>query len=424
MVNDFNQEYPNLLINENDSFYQKYSGVIGEVGKEKLEELLVRKTAIIRSEIISKHLLSENLHVLLSNGCSIYAGSKAINKTDVSKCKSLLQNAQNDHFPQLSSLINKLAAEKPEVALDRLYEIKMYCSNVLEDQSAEEWIDNFIKQYKSSFVEEFVNTIDYRKNNLHKLFLKRLLSRSVKLKRVNLFTLNYDLLIEKSAEEIGISLNNGFSGFHYRVFMPSVFHQDIHINTPDGNKSLAKSINLFKLHGSLSWKFDDTKPPYGITEIQYDFSDDGKMENFQPECIIYPVQSKKKHSLDLPYSEMFRQFIEFVNKPNSTLLVMGYSFLDEHVNDIITNALTNPGFNMIVFSFLEESDPLISDYQRKLFERSREDSRITIFSGPILGNFEYIVKFLIPYVDDTDFDAVLFNTYRNLKGENPYDSRR
>lgn len=121
---------------------------------------------------------------------------------------------------------------------------------------------------------------------------------------------------------------------------------------------------------------------------------------------------------------MFRQFIEFVNKPNSTLLVMGYSFLDEHVNDIITNALTNPGFNMIVFSFLEESDPLISDYQRKLFERSREDSRITIFSGPILGNFEYIVKFLIPYVDDTDFDAVLFNTYRNLKGENPYDSRR
>lgn len=420
LVKDFNEQYSNILFGKEESFYEKYSGIIEPVGKENLEELLIKKTEIIRSEVLSKYLLSENLHVLMSNGCSIYAGSKAINQSEESKCKYLLKNARLEDQPQITMLINKLIVEKPEVALDRLFEIKMYCSNVLENKDAVVWIDEFIKQYKTSFIEEFVNTIDYRKNSLHKLFLKRLLARSLKLKKVNLFTLNYDLLIEKSAEEIGISLNNGFSGFHYRVFMPSIFYQDFHINNSDGNKSHAKSMNLFKLHGSLSWKFDDSKPPYGITELQYDFSEDGGMKLFLPECIIYPVQNKKKHSLDLPYSEMFRQFIEFVNKPNSTLLVMGYSFLDEHVNDIITNALTNPGFNMIVFSFLDENDPIISDYQKKLFERSREDSRIIIFSGQILGNFEYIVKFLIPYADDTNFDAILFNTYKNLKGENSY----
>lgn len=413
---DFNEHIANLLNNKGDEFYEKYP-TVKHVGTDDLEQILVKKTEAIRSEIISKYLLSENLHVLISNGCSIYAGSKAINKNEETKCKALLRNAEFHDEPQITELIIKLADEKPEVALDRLYEIKMYCTNVLCKEKSMNWIDNFIVEYKNNFIEEFVNTIDYRKNHLHKLFLKRLLARSIKLKRVNLFTLNYDLLIEKSAEEIGVSLNNGFSGFHYRVFMPSIFHQDFHINNSDGNKSQTKSMNLFKLHGSLSWKFDDSKPPYGITEQQYDFSESGEVKTILPECIIYPVQSKKKHSLDLPYSEMFRQFIEFVNKPSSTLLIIGYSFLDEHVNDIITNALTNPGFNMIVFSYQDENNPLLSEYQKKLFERSREDSRITIFSGPILGNFEYIVKFLIPYADDSNFDAVLFNTYMNLKGD-------
>lgn len=418
-IKDFAENYSELLNNKWEKFQRKYP-TIKQIGLEVLEQLLIKKTEVIRSEILSKYLLSEHLHVLMSNGCSIYAGSKAINQTDESKCKTLLRNAQFQDEPQITDIIQKLVDEKPEVALDRLYEIKMYCANVLKKELSSNWIDDFIIQYKNSFIEEFVNTIDYRKNYLHKLFLKRILARSIKLKRVNLFTLNYDLLIEKSAEEMGISLNNGFSGFHYRVFMPSIFHQDFHINSPDGIKAQTKSMNLFKLHGSLSWRFDDSKPPYGITEQQYDFAENGEMKTILPECIIYPVQSKKKHSLDLPYSEMFRQFIEFVNKPSSTLLIMGYSFLDEHVNDIITNALTNPSFNMIVFSYLDENSPHISEYQKRLFERSREDSRIIIFSGNILGNFEYIVKFLIPYADDTNFDAVLFNTYKNLKGDHSH----
>ncbi|MFI2859358.1 hypothetical protein ACH6EH_19975 [Paenibacillus sp. JSM ZJ436] len=247
VIDDFTYHFSSLINNKGEEFYGKYPSV-KHASIEDLEQLLVKKTEVIRSEIISKYLLSENLHVLMSNGCSIYAGSKAINQTEESQCKTHLLNAVFNNEPQITELINKLVNEKPEVALDRLYEIKMYCANVLQKEESSIWIDEFIVQYKNKFIEEFVNTIDYRKNHLHKLFLKRLLARSIKLKRVNLFTLNYDLLIEKSAEEIGISLNNGFAGFHYRVFMPSIFHQDFHINNSDGNKSqTGLSISLCKL---------------------------------------------------------------------------------------------------------------------------------------------------------------------------------
>lgn len=112
---------------------------------------------------------------------------------------------------------------------------------------------------------------------------------------------------------------------------------------------------------------------------------------------------------------MFRQFIEFINKPNSTLVIMGYSFLDEHINDIITNALSNPDFNLIVFSYQDINDKNLSPYLENLISRSQDDSRISIFLGAVLGNFEYIVKYLIPYPYDSDSDKVVYETFQKLK---------
>lgn len=401
-----------ILFKYDDPLFRKENPEYFDIKKEDYEKLLVQPTEIIRNEILSKYLLSENLHFLISNGCSIYSGSKAINALEENEDKKLLRNFKfkcKVKNKELENVINNLEKERPEKALDRLYEIKLYCENILTCETSCKELTEFINEYKKNFIENYVFTIDYSKNSYHKSILKRIISRNSKLNKVNIFTLNYDILIEKTAEEMGIIINNGFTGFHNRVFNPSSFHLDIHFNNSDGAKYFSKSINLFKLHGSLSWKLDETKPPYGITEIQIEKVND---EKIIPDCIIYPVQTKKKHSLDLPYSEMFRQFIELVNKPSSTLIIMGYSFLDEHVNDIITNALSNPSFNLIIFSFLDEYEA--EDYLKILFERSKYDSRITIFSGKILGNFEYIAKFLIPYIQENSFEEKLRETFKVL----------
>ncbi|RSK49678.1 SIR2 family protein [Bacillus canaveralius] len=420
----FHENLVNILQgNFNSEFFSERSINKEEQVIDNIKELLKKKTQTIRNDILNKYLQSENLHVLMSNGCSMYAGSKAINAEDKQEHNMLLEsfkfteNVSNQ--AELEAAIHGLANKRPEQALDSLYEMYSYYVNVIHNTPIHSDLELLVENFKRLFMKNFVLTVNYNINHLHKTFLKKLVSRGSKVKKANIFTLNYDLLIEKTAEELGIHVNNGFVGFHYRSFNPSSFHLDTHLQYSDGGKTFTKGINLFKLHGSLSWIFDNNKPPYGISEKQFNFeklAEDEDEINI-PDCIIYPVQSKKTYSLDLPYSEMFRQFIEFCHKPNSTLLVMGYSFLDEHVNDIITNALSNPDFNLIIFSYQTKLDMRLSPFLKGLIERSLEDSRITIFFGDLLSDFQYITSYLVPYPNVNNTEEIIHETIKRLKSE-------
>lgn len=396
--------------NENNQFYTDNKDQIN-YKFDLINNLLREKTEGIRSGILNNYLLNDNLSFLISNGCSLYTGAKAINKDQEAEYIEKIRSLKTNYKYIINSLC-EIAGKRPEEILDRLYEIKSYAENIIKNQSLNNKINKLIYDVKKEFVEKFVLTVDYNKNDLHQHFLKRLGFRDNKLNAVNVFTLNYDLLIEKSAEDLGINVNNGFSGFHKRVFMPSTFHLGLHLNQTSGDRIYTKNINLYKLHGSISWLMDDAYP-FGIIEKQIDYND--IVFDTIPDCIIYPVQTKKRYSLDLPYSEMFRQFIEVLNRPKTTLVIMGYSFLDEHVNDIITNAIANPDFNLLVFSYQTKDDPHLSPYLNKLFERSLEDSRISIFSGKILGDFEYITKLLLPYPQADDPEKIILKTFQKLK---------
>jgi hypothetical protein len=393
-----------------------------EVNNPDKREDIIKQTDSIRTEILPKFLSSDNLSFLLSNGCSYYAGSKAINnstiggnyKTKLSKFK-FTDDKDKSQTPYKEK-INDYEKLRPEEALDKLYQIQSHFENIAENIQAAKDIDQLIKDFKKSFLEEFILNIDYSKNHAHKQFLKKIVSRDSKLNKVNIFTLNYDLLIEKTAEKLGIYVNNGFLGFHDRHFQPASYQLDVHIGGSNVGKKYSKALNLFKLHGSISWYEDSGKPPYGISEKQLSENKEYKIDYGQivNEAIIYPVQSKKKRSLDLPYSELFRQFVEALNKQRSALIVIGYSFLDEHVNDIITNALANPDFNLVVFSF-DTFEDSISDYYKELCENSKEDNRITIFQGDVLGDFEFIVSYLMPYSEATNSENIIFKTFQELQ---------
>ena len=118
--------------------------------------------------------------------------------------------------------------------------------------------------------------------------------------------------------------------------------------------------------------------------------------NNKEKIIIYPVQTKKSYTLDLPYSEMFRQFNDVINKTNSTLFIMGYSFSDEHINDIIENSLSNPFINIVLFLYSNQEECLKNEYLKKLITRACIDSRLTIFFGDTLSDFENIVSDILP----------------------------
>ncbi|KLO21559.1 SIR2 family protein [Marinitoga sp. 1155] len=386
-----------------------------EIDLDKLREIFKRKTESIRNDIISKFLLSENLNFLIGNGCSRYAGSKTINEKSNNNLNEILEDNENDEGDsEIKEAVKKLKDKRPEEVLDNLLQIRNYYRIIKEEKDVSDEVDNLIKDYKKQFIKDYVETIDYQKNAYHKMFLKRIVSREGHLNRANIFTLNYDLLIEKSAEELGIIVNNGFHGFTIRKFNPSFYNLNYYLKNSDGIKTFNTSVNLFKLHGSLTWIEDEMAAPYGIVERQPLFKN-GKLNIEKTDYIIYPIQTKIKQSLDLPYSELFRAFVNYINRKNSTLIVMGYSFLDVHVNDIIANALSNPDFNLVVFSYAKKGDKNIPEFLEKLFDLSREDSRITIFSGPILGRFEYIVEYLIPYYTENNFEEIFINTLKKLK---------
>ncbi|WP_245473546.1 hypothetical protein [Bradyrhizobium zhanjiangense] len=61
-----------------------------------------------------------------------------------------------------------------------------------------------------------------------------------------------------------------------------------------------------------------------------------------------PTANKFAQTLTMPYAHLFRSFQVRLGVPQTFLLVLGYSFGDDHVSRIIENALMNPSLVMLV----------------------------------------------------------------------------
>lgn len=245
----------------------------------------------------------------------------------------------------------------------------------------------------------------------HEKFLKSLMQRPLNLQRANIFTSNYDLAFEYAFDNLGIKYIDGFSGFHHRFFKPETFNYDIFYpgSTTAGKvQRIEKVVRYFKLHGSISWVSDNARSAnniYGIEEMPIDLikrkADEGGEFGYG-NLMIYPTAVKKSYTLDLPYSELFRHFAYCTSQPQSVLFTIGYSFCDEHFNDIIYQALSNPSFTLIVIDF---NGAKKSEEINRL--RELNDPRIIILEGDYLGDFLTLADTLMPdFLDTSSSDNV------------------
>jgi hypothetical protein len=195
--------------------------------------------------------------------------------------------------------------------------------------------------------------LDDKELNIYKQFYRKLSFRDSNLPKPNIFSTNYDLYSERAMDNLGISYTNGFSGFVERFFNPSIFNYALaeQMDISSFKWSVIDSfIYLFKIHGSVNWieKNSDNKL-FSIQEIQ-----DVNFEKLKKEAnyMIYPSPLKQNASLGSPYSDLFREFQRRITQKQSTLVTMGFSFGDEHINNIIYQALTVPSFRLVIFSDL------------------------------------------------------------------------
>lgn len=355
----------------------------------------------IRTEILPRFFASSNLNFLIGTGCSIYAGAKSFSGEMPYYKEILIDETEKNLKDKLTSLL-KEEKRNPEIVLNELYEIQQSLSTLQIDTTK---IEKVVKDFKENYIKHHVLDIIYNisdEKNAHNTFLTKLTSRDAKLGRPNIFTLNYDLLFEMAGDSLGIYVNNGFHGLQNRFFNPSNYDVDIFIKSGSQSQKASNSINLYKLHGSLSWsKATNSESPfnlYDIFEKQLDIETSGKVgyEKIKDDFIIYPESRKTKNSLDVPYNELFRRFIEAMHQPSAVLFVLGYGFGDDHVNKMITNAFRNPDFHLLVFMFSEDMQ---NDYYSRLKALSNQDSRISIFVGEEIADFINFSNHVLPFYD-------------------------
>lgn len=248
-----------------------------------------------------------------------------------------------------------------------------------------------VKEYKKEYFTkcmegnlDIVNEIENKDKNailnnyknfyksLNYLLLKR--EDSILTKQVNIFTTNVDVFSEKALEETSIEFNDGFSGrfkprYDIGNFKKSYFKKSLHYE----NTTEIPIFNILKLHGSLTWKKENNGIVLDqnlqiIEEIKKDF---GCYDNLM---IVNPTNTKFKDTvLNEYYYNLIRVYTNQLEKENSVLFVMGFSFEDKHLrNQTIQVANSNPTLMVYIFSHEEKSnsiyEKMVNDAKNKNIE--------------------------------------------------------
>lgn len=180
----------------------------------------------------------------------------------------------------------------------------------------------------------------------YQTFYRKLSQRSRSLPRPTIATTNYDLFNELAMDRASIPYINGFLGSVEKRFNPASFRYTIAQQLDSTSQrwtSLDNLVYFLKLHGSLNWHSAETGL-FPVQERPLSKSNDGKA------MLIYPTPAKQSASFAAPYSDIFREFQNKVVQEQSALVTVGYSFGDEHVNNIIYQALTIPTFRLVILA--------------------------------------------------------------------------
>ncbi|MEN3374579.1 SIR2 family protein [Dechloromonas sp. ZS-1] len=239
-------------------------------------------------------------------------------------------------------------------------------------------------------------------------FLMSFASRTGVRDRLNIFTTNYDRLIEAGAELAGLHLLDRFLGKLMPIFRSSRMDLDMHYNPPGirGEPRYLEGVARYtKLHGSVDWvqTGKDIRRiglPFGAASVEPYFQAPGLGDATAHELMIYPNAAKDRETADYPYVELFRDLAAAVCRPNSTLVTYGYSFGDEHINRVIRDMLTIPSTHLVVISY---DDPLGRIMQT--YREMGRPSQISLLIGPALADLTNLTENYLPKsaIDKTTF---------------------
>ena len=147
---------------------------------------------------------------------------------------------------------------------------------------------------------------------------------------VEIFTTNYDLLLEEAFENARAPYFDGFTGGREPFFDPvSVASNDLP----------PRWTRLWKIHGSLGWCASDKDEVI-------------RTGHRSATHLVFPEHLKYDQTQKAPYSAFLDRLRAFLGTPDTLLISIGFSFADAHIAARIDEGLAgNPSCSVFAFQF-------------------------------------------------------------------------
>lgn len=371
----------------------------------------------------------KNLHFLLGAGASsdaipamrtlldIVEGRVSSDQTK-NELDALPGQLSHDDLKQRYMLAKENSSNNLENILGTFYSKREYLKGVGESDELNDYLISLIEQQIYNSINIDLTSEGARKSlAIYKKLYQKLSLRNKDLSRVNVFTTNNDLLSETALGYLNINYNNGFSSGLSRTFNPARFSYTFSRKIDSGMEKyepIENMVYLYKLHGSISWIESDDNSFFNIKEVDVT---PGKSTN-NNNVLIYPTPLKQNKSLGAPYADLIREFQNRLLLQHGVLIVIGYSFSDEHINNAIYSALaSNSSLSVVVFgSYPNENLTKLTD--RRIYQVSgvvEEDDESGVLEERKIHYFDYIVDRFIPDLDKSKDSEILEDFIKSVK---------
>ena len=241
--------------------------------------------------------------------------------------------------------------------------MSFFKSKDISDEEANNLLSDKVKEVSKKVIEDISNANDEgnikavlkRYSEFIKVILQLLYhanSRQVT-KNINIFTTNYDLFIEKSLDELmkyeSFVFNDGSNGYFIRILDSANYNKSVaYRGLNDSYLNELPTLSLIKPHGSMNWEREQEDNILIRQSV---------VEN---PVVVKPTGLEGQETfLNNHFHDMLRVFQLELDKPQSILIVIGFSFQDKHIAKMLNRSLKNPELNVFIFCYSESDKQTI-----------------------------------------------------------------
>ena len=251
---------------------------------------------------------------------------------------SALTGADRDAFAK------QLDGRNLEQALSRLRRI---AALVTDAQTVDGLTATRATELDATVCQKIVEQLDITRADLNPMYqLAAWAGRANYHTPLELFTVNYDLLIETALERLRVPYFDGFVGNLRPRFQTSLVEAEHNQQDAWLPEFL---VRLWKLHGSVNWLWESDQQ---IVRL-------GQPVTKDLAAAIYPSDTKYDESRRVPFVVLQDRFRRALYQRETLVIISGYSFSDQHLNELLFDAaVKRQRSELVVFCFATIPDRL------------------------------------------------------------------